>query len=180
MRTLKSKFSKAFTLVELLIVIAIIGILTVAFLPTIRGAPGKARDAAKRQLLSDIQNVLENMVNEGKDIPGSMGTGECFSDYTDATEKTIATALGHVPQIYNKITDNSLCDGGQVYYYPISKTSYILAIGVENASGANVIGGVNGNAIKNYTKTDEIITATSGTVGEGTNGKGDFYYVLTK
>ena len=44
---MQNKFRKAFTLIELLIVIAIIAILTVAFLPGALKAPTKARDAGK-------------------------------------------------------------------------------------------------------------------------------------
>lgn len=58
MKLLKSV--KAFTLIELLIVIAIIGILAVAFLPTLLNAPAKGRDTSRIADLQKIQKVLIN------------------------------------------------------------------------------------------------------------------------
>jgi prepilin-type N-terminal cleavage/methylation domain-containing protein len=52
---MKKHFSKGFTLIELLIVIAIIGILAVALLPSVLGAPSRARDAS---IKADINNII--------------------------------------------------------------------------------------------------------------------------
>jgi prepilin-type N-terminal cleavage/methylation domain-containing protein len=50
---------KAFTLIELLIVITIIGILAVALLPSILGAPARARDAARKADLNSVIAAIE-------------------------------------------------------------------------------------------------------------------------
>jgi prepilin-type N-terminal cleavage/methylation domain-containing protein len=55
---MRNRFSKlGFTLIELLIVITIIGILAVVFLPSIMGAPEKARDAARQ---ADVSNIVQS------------------------------------------------------------------------------------------------------------------------
>ena len=54
----KNKNTKGFTLIELLIVILIIGILAVAFLPTVLGAPTAARDTQRIAVLGKIQKAL--------------------------------------------------------------------------------------------------------------------------
>jgi len=50
---------RAFTLIELLIVITIIGILAVALVPRIIGGPAKARDAQRKAALQQISTALE-------------------------------------------------------------------------------------------------------------------------
>lgn len=50
---------KAFTLIELLIVITIIGILSVALIPRLTGGPAKARDAQRKAALQQIGTAME-------------------------------------------------------------------------------------------------------------------------
>ncbi|MBQ9554473.1 type II secretion system protein [bacterium] len=47
-------YKKAFTLVEMLIVVVIIGILSSALLPRLQGAQSAARDAARKSDLSQL------------------------------------------------------------------------------------------------------------------------------
>jgi prepilin-type N-terminal cleavage/methylation domain-containing protein len=57
-----TKNTKAFTLIELLIVIVIIGILAVALLPRLQGAQSTARDTARKASLQQIATVASAYV----------------------------------------------------------------------------------------------------------------------
>ena len=65
----KSTF-KAFTLVEMLIVIVIIGILIASLMPRMQTAQGRARDVARKNDLSQIQTAIITSQSDRKSWPG--------------------------------------------------------------------------------------------------------------
>ena len=64
-------FTKAFTLIELLIVIVIIGILAVALIPRLTGAQARARDIARIADMRQMQTALELYNVENGKYPGN-------------------------------------------------------------------------------------------------------------
>lgn len=66
---------QAFTLIELLIVIAIIGLLTIIGLGSYTSSQVKARDARRKSDLSQIQKALEMYYNDKGGYPTSSGDG---------------------------------------------------------------------------------------------------------
>lgn len=133
MKMLKSK--KGFTLIELLIVITIIGILAVAFLPTLLGAPAKGRDTQRIADLQKIQKVLINYDLENGSgyptVPGAVAAATFFTGTSGDTWGDLYTTAfgGALP------TDP---DGG-TYNYVAAPGSYSfgLWVPVENFESAN-------------------------------------------
>ncbi|MFC1747984.1 type II secretion system protein [Pseudomonadota bacterium] len=67
---------KGFTLIELLIVITIIGILAAALLPSILGAPARARDTARK---ADLNNVIAAIETYNSDFQGYPEDPQCLA-----------------------------------------------------------------------------------------------------
>ena len=69
---------KAFTLVELLIVVAIIGILASSVVVNLSVARTRARDARRKADLKSVQTALEIYVEEKGSYPSTLGMAGCF------------------------------------------------------------------------------------------------------
>jgi len=67
---MKKNTIKAFTLVEMLIVIVIIGILIASLMPRMQTAQGRARDVARKNDLSQIQTAIITSQSDRKEWPG--------------------------------------------------------------------------------------------------------------
>ncbi len=123
---------KAFTLIELLIVITIIGILAVALVPRITGGPAKARDAARKADLQQISTVLEFYADDnGGAYPGTIG---CVSDISTELSSYLTTSISD-PKDGNEWNS---CTGGYGYIALTSSGStpngYLLIAQLENTA----------------------------------------------
>ena len=195
--TIRAKLStaKGFTLIELLIVIAIIGILTMAILPTIRSAQSRSRDAVRFATVNNLNVGLSSLIaNAG--VPGGAGTKYCMGgSATAASGPVAATAWGNSAEpsatlsrilsftsssstALGTIASADLCNGDGIYFYPISTTSYILGVQLENPNSANVKAGT---VVAGITAATTVTAATTlqGAPGVG-NDKGLFYYVVAQ
>lgn len=140
---------KAFTLIELIIVLAIIGVLIVALLPVVTGAPGRARDAQRKVALNNIAAALESFSSDRGKLPGdSPPRTYCL---VLATLNTAASGEGTALASYLKggipddpQTRDSGCDDGTTdgpyYYRSLTGGGYLLGASVENLSQANYCG----------------------------------------
>ena len=180
MRTsLKFRLGKAFTLIELLIVITIIGILAVALVPRISQGPAKARDVTRKADIGSISTALEFYFSDNSAYPLSSGT-ECISTTTSTTSTTSTANAANAaiaPFMKGSVvptdpTNNvtTPCTTGGYGYKAFSATSYVVAALLEttNASGDNIYCSdpiLNTNVTNATTLADELC-ATNAAAGD--------------
>ncbi len=135
---------KAFTLMELLIVIAIIAILTVAFLPNALKAPAKARDAVKIKKVQDIQTAVEAYTAERGTPPASAASTPFCLLKVQADSMGIETPLDSSKSKSCNSTDTAASAaidtaGANKYFYRYNATNkyYIVGAVMEVTTGAN-------------------------------------------
>lgn len=133
MTSLKGR--RAFTLIELLIVITIIGILAAALLPRITSGPSKARDAQRQTDLQQIATALEFYADDHSGVYPSTGSNNCVEDI----ESDLLDYMSSVPSDPNDNVSGT-CSGASTDGYSYVQlgsngTSYILIAGLENGTG---------------------------------------------
>ena len=99
MKILHHKYLKGFTIIELLIVIAILGVLAVALLITINPgeAQKKTRDAQRLAHLKTLQTLIDQFINDGNAAAGAILTANTgvSSTVAPAGEKNGQACLGN-------------------------------------------------------------------------------------
>lgn len=134
---MKHKLSaRAFTLMELLIVIAIIAILAVTFVPNALKAPARARDVGRINSLTQIRNTAELYFQTKGTMPTQANNNDspCFTE-------DLKIAL-EMPQFFTDQTAEGSCSAdaakAKFFYYRASGNDfYIVAAKMENADSAN-------------------------------------------
>ncbi len=128
---------KAFTLIELLIVITIIGVLAIALVPRITGGPTKARDTSRKADLQTIATALEQFASDNQGAyPVHASVFGCVNDPNLARGITdeLAPYMTGVPI---DPTDNSWRNGAACavgdYVYIQTSNGYFLIAEMENA-----------------------------------------------
>ena len=159
---MKKNFKKAFTLVEMLIVVVIIGILSSALLPRLQGAQSAARDSARKSDLSQLGSaILQYYNNRGEYPEGSGGTtdadkgtnGHMISVDKIGQKLIKLVELSSVPHDPNKknvikwkagTTSEITLSGGEYWYFAMTKNSipngwYVLVARTETEWGTNFL-----------------------------------------
>lgn len=120
------KIKKGFTLVELLIVVAIIGVLATLLMANFIGVRQRARDAQRKADLRQLQSALEFYRSDLASYPGSLSScGAVFAGGSPSNtymQKLPCDPLG--ASGYNSGT----------YYYVSGGTTYTLGACLENTA----------------------------------------------
>jgi len=128
------KKHEGFTLVELLVVVAIIGLLSGAVVISIRNIKAKARDAERVSEINSIVTVLVLYHNDYNLYPifdGYITASDSFSTTLEATEY-----ISNIPTDPLE-TDSTSCGvltGHHYYYQSIDGRDYILGYCLETNS----------------------------------------------
>lgn len=127
---------RAFTLIELLIVITIIGILAVALIPRLTGGPARARDAQRKSDLQQIATALEFYNQDNGEYP-DIATPACVKTLS------LSSYLTTIPSDPTNAGYGASCDGaanGGYIYYELDDNSdgtidgYILIADLETVT----------------------------------------------
>ena len=121
--------TRAFTLIELLIVITIIGILAAALLPRITSGPAKARDAQRKADLQQIATGLEFFADDNAGAYPAETTN-CVSDVATS----LADYLTVVPNDPQEKADGLAVGCADGYGYQLVKNGFMLFAGLESAT----------------------------------------------
>lgn len=126
---------KGFTLVELLIVIAIIGVLSALLMANFIGVRQRARDAQRKANVRQIQSALELYRSDQSRYPKSDGleypnTCNIPSPLKVGTDPNTVTYMSNIPCDPNGV--NYQYNSGKYYYYSLDGSIYTLAACLEN------------------------------------------------
>lgn len=152
---------RAFTIVELLIVIVVIGILAAITIVAYNGVQSRARDAERQTEMKTIEKALEMYNADNGGYPTCSGTTYVAGNAAGGcSTASLASAL--VPKYLNAIPADPKSSGNDIYQYAFGfqkssattysnnlSNNYITGMHLETVTG-NVNGGWVSPAYYNY------------------------------
>ena len=129
MHTVKigTKFSRGFTFVELMVTIAIIGILSSIILPNLGGARERARDAERVTEVGQIALAMELFYNTCRSYPTALATSDDAGGTCPGSVK-LSTFLPAIPQ----------GPKGETYGYATASGSFVVQAQLETTNHSSL------------------------------------------
>ncbi len=133
---------KGFTLIELLVVITIIAILTGLVGSNYLSSRARARDAERKNALSQIQNALEMYISDNGQYPETMastGNGR-IRPFRWGVEAFTNSENGHPETVYMSMLPGDPANGTFQYHYEVNDvlTKYRLCAILENDQDGDI------------------------------------------
>lgn len=144
------KYIKGFTLIELMITVAIVGILASIAIPSYQDSVRKSRRADAKAVLLGLANAMERHFTETNSYLGAAGTADSPADTG-------------TPHIYS---GQSPVDGGTVYYNLTINTATATAFMLHAAPAGAQSGDRCGTLTLTQTGTKGILNAAAGVVAQ--------------
>ncbi len=126
-------FKKAYTLIEMLIVVAIIGVLASSIIIGLGASRSSARDARRITDLKNVQTVLELHYNKYGFYPQTQAGAEHKIDWDELNTYMTSTEVG---LSINKLPNDPLVNSGKKYFYATNGQSYVLGAELETKHSA--------------------------------------------
>ncbi len=143
---------KGFTLVELLVVVAIIGLLSTLAVVALGSARQKARDAKRLSDIKQVQTALELYFSDNNTYPVVAAAGVTLGDASNKTLSSVGFAASATAPTYMGLVPANPAPGGAAYGYN-SKASdgttnctaapcpaYAITFSLEGATGGLAAG----------------------------------------
>jgi len=173
---------RAFSLVEILFAVIIIGVLTAVAIPSLFSQKGKADDSNAKQSLRTVQQLVRTAQDDAGTFAGTLATGQTMATYLYSIEKDIKFSANHTST--TPADDEASTKKGNVRSVSVllsSEVVTIAAVGGKNASDAtkeNCFGikitGDGSAATVYYRAATAVGSCKASTVTAGTSAEGDF------